>query len=106
MEDNIAAQFAGMKPKITFGVSCPTCGAICNSEIAENKFAGLTANRKNSLAADIVILKNQIANMNPKKEQASIIIMDCRLLKLEQELFELGQDKIWFNDEFITLRSL
>jgi len=106
MEDKIAAQFAGMNPKITFGVSCPTCGNICNPGIAENKFAGLTANRKNSLAADIVIMKNQITNLNSKKEQASIIIMDSKLLELEQELFELGQETIWFNDEFISLRSL
>jgi hypothetical protein len=101
MESKIASQFAGFAPAIKFTVCCPSCG---NMDIPENKRSGFLINRKNNLAAEIINLKNQISNLNPKKEQATMIIMDSKLLKLEQELSELGQKEIWFNNEFIKLR--
>ena len=102
MNSKIEDMIVGFAPVIKFTVCCPTCG---NFDIPENKLAGLKINRKNNLSANIVILKNQINNLNPKKEQATIIILDYKLIKLEQELSELGQKEIWFNGEFIKLRK-
>lgn len=88
--------------KIRFTTFCPACG---NHDVAPDKLKGIESNRKLSLASDIVTTKNLLAQFNPKKEQASILMMDARLLKLEQELVELGQTHIWFNEEFVALRS-
>lgn len=87
---------------IRFTVFCPTCG---NHDIEPSKLKGLTDNRKLSIASDIVTAKNQLSQFNPKKEQASILLLDAKIAKLEQELFELGETHIWFNDQFVALRG-
>jgi hypothetical protein len=76
---------------IRFTAFCPVCGS---HDIEPAKLAGIVSNRKLSIASEIVIAKNQLSQLNPKKEQASILLLDARIEKMEKELFELGETHI------------
>ncbi len=75
-----------MDVKIVFTVCCPTCG---NMDVPDNKRRGLIINRRATIGSDMVMIKNQISRLDPKKEPAQIILLQDRLVKLQKEFNEL-----------------
>lgn len=66
---------------------------MCNNmDIPKSKKIGLLINRRANIGSDIFQVQNQINQLNPRKEAASIIILQNKLQELQKEFAELAHE--------------